>query len=361
MALYRRSETWWASFTGPSGKRVQRSTGTQDKQAAQELHDKWKADAWRVAKLGEKPRRSWQEAVVRWSRETEHKATHTRDVAHLRQLGQYLRGKYLDEVGRDMVDRVTAERLKDGVSHATVNRMLAVLRAVLRRAALEWEWSDRVPRVRLLPEPKRRVRFLTRDEADKLLAQLPEHLAEMARFSLATGLRQANVMGLRWEQVDLERRHVVIHADQAKARKAIAVPLNAEAVLVLRRQVGKHDARVFTYQPSIKDGASLARKGKQRKPPCPIEQVNTKAWREALKRAGIKAFRWHDLRHTWASWHVQQGTPLHVLQELGAWESVEMVRRYAHLTSDHLREYADKLAQPRIVGSDVIATVSERQ
>lgn len=359
MALYQRSSVWWVSYADPSGKRVQRSTGTRDKTAAQELHDKWKADAWRVAKLGERPRRSWQEAVVRWSRETEHKATHERDAAHFRQLDQYLHGKYLDEIGRDMVDHITAERLKAGVAHATVNRMLAALRAVLRRAATEWEWLDRAPKVRLLPEPKRRVRFLTRAEADKLLAQLPEHLAEMARFSLATGLRQANVAGLRWDQVDLERRHVVIHADQAKARRAIAVPLNAEAVLVLRRQVGKHETHVFTYQPAVKDLARLARKGKKRQPPRPIGQVGTKSWREALKRAGIKDFRWHDLRHTWASWHVQGGTPLHVLQELGAWESPEMVRRYAHLTSDHLREYADRLSQPRVVGGDVSATAGK--
>jgi len=63
-----------------------------------------------------------------------------------------------------------------------------------------------------------------------------------------------------------------------------------------------------------------------------------------LKRAGINNFRWHDLRHTWASWHVQAGTPLHVLQELGGWESVEMVRRYAHLSTTHLAEYVDRMS-----------------
>ena len=75
-----------------------------------------------------------------------------------------------------------------------------------------------------------------------------------------------------------------------------------------------------------------------------MRQVNTKAWRQALKRVGIEDFRWHDLRHTWASWHVQAGTPLHVLQELGGWESVEMVRRYAHLSTDHLAEYVERMS-----------------
>jgi len=68
-----------------------------------------------------------------------------------------------------------------------------------------------------------------------------------------------------------------------------------------------------------------------------------------VKRAGPEDFRWHDLRHTRASWHVLQGTPLHVLQELSGWETAEMVRRYAHLSPEHLAEYAEKLAKPRVV------------
>jgi len=69
----------------------------------------------------------------------------------------------------------------------------------------------------------------------------------------------------------------------------------------------------------------------------PVKECNTKAWKNALKRAGIKNFRWHDLRHTWASWHVQSGTSLQELQQLGGWASFEMVLRYAHLSSDHLK------------------------
>jgi integrase len=279
-------------------------------------------------------------------RETSHKASSADDAGHFRWLSPYLRDKYLDDITRDVIEHVTAARVAGGVKPATVNRTLALLRAVLRRAWLEWEWLDRAPKVRLLPEPKRRVRFLTRDEAARLLAALPDHLADMAQFSLATGLRERNVTRLEWSQVDLDRHHVTVHADQAKARRAIAVPLNAEAAAVLRRQVGKHATRVFTYTPP-------ARKGEPPKAPRPVAQANTRAWREALKRAGISDFRWHDLRHCWASWHVQQGTPLHVLQELGGWETAAMVRRYGHLTSQHLREYAEKL------GRDSNATVTQ--
>ena len=124
-----------------------------------------------------------------------------------------------------------------------------------------------------------------------------------------------------------------IHADQAKGCRAIAVRLNADAVVVLREQKGKHPKRVFAFS------------GR------PVSKAGTKAWRAALARVGITDFRWHDLRHTWASWHVQIGTPPHILQELGGWESSEMVRRYAHLSSNHLAEHADKLAQPHVVNA----------
>lgn len=89
--------------------------------------------------------------------------------------------------------------------------------------------------------------------------------------------------------------------------------------------MGKHQSRVFTYY------------GK------PVIKVGTKGWRQCLKRAGIENFTWHGLRHTWASWHVQSGTPLNALQELGGWSSYEMVMRYAHLAPDHLSSYANNL------------------
>ena len=151
-------------------------------------------------------------------------------------------------------------------------------------------------------------------------------------------MRKSNVTGLQWNQIDMARRCAWIHPDQAKARRAIAVPLSNVAMEVVRSLIGQHHTHVFTYQ------------GK------PITQVNSKAWHKALERAGIENFRWHDLRHTWASWHAQAGTPLHILQELGGWESAEMVRRYAHLTSSHLMHFVDRLATMQQEAQKELAT-----
>ena len=338
MSLRKRGTTWWLDISAPNGERIRRTTGTGDKALAQEFHDRVRSELWRIEKLSEKPRRVWDEAVVRWLKEQAHKATAKEDVTKLRWLDPFLGGMELTTVTRAVIDRITEAKLAQGHQNATVNRTLELVRAILRKCVNEWEWLDRAPNVRMLKEPTRRIRFLTREEAQRLLQELPEHLADMAAFSLATGLRASNVTGLEWSQVDLDRRVAWVHADQAKARKPIAVPLNAEAVALVRKQLGKHSTRVFSYQGG------------------PIIQVSTKAWYAALKRAGISDFRWHDLRHTWASWHVQNGTPLFALQEMGGWESMEMVRRYAHMAASHLAPYAEGLMPLRAAELEIHGT-----
>jgi len=85
----------------------------------------------------------------------------------------------------------------------------------------------------------------------------------------------------------------------------------------------------------------------------PVTKSNNHTWRQALVRAGIKYFLWHDVRHTWASWRVQQGTPLHMLQELGGWSDYEIVRRYTQLSVEHLVEYADGLSEIRLISTNL--------
>lgn len=324
MSLYKRKDSpyWWVRFTH-NGRRLQQGTGTADRVAAQQFHDKLKASLWEQDRLGVKPRRTWNDAVVRYLHETGHKATHQEDIRKLRWIDSFLRGMPLDSITRDKLAEISDAKAREATG-ATANRVLALVRAILRKAAYEWEWMDRAPKVRMFKEQSRRVRWLTRAEADALLRALPEHLADMVKFALYTGLRQRNVTQLEWSQIDMPTKVAWIHPDQAKAGKGIPVPLNDEAVAVLRRRMSKqqHLVRVFTYQGQ------------------PLRWVNNHAWKKALLRAGIENFRWHDLRHTWASWHVQAGTPLYKLQQLGGWESAEMVRRYAHLAPEDLAKAA---------------------
>lgn len=173
----------------------------------------------------------------------------------------------------------------------------------------------------------------------RLLWELPDHLAAMMLFSPQTGLRQRNVRELRWSQVDLKRGHVWIHADQAKAGKGISVPLTVQAVDLLREQLGKHLDFVFTFRGQ------------------PVRWVNNSAWKAALRRAKIENFRWHDLRHTWATMHMQAGTPLHVAQQLGGWSTPQMTQRYAHLTLGYLANHVGAFGEHATVCSYGLATL----
>jgi integrase len=325
MSLYKRknSSYWWLKIT-IGGRTIQRSTGTEDKTKAQEYHDTLKAQLWQQDRLGIKPTHSWREGVVRWLIETSDKATHLEDKRKLAWMHQYLGDLTLNNINQDVIDRIRSAKLKEA-SKATTNRYLALIRSILIRARDEWEWIDKAPKIRLFKESNSRERSLTSDQLQALMQELPAHQRETVMFALATGLRQRNVLELEWSQVNLELRHAWIHAGQSKNRRPIAVPLNDTAMQVLQRQLGKHETRVFTYL------------GK------PLKAANTKAWSNALKRAGITDFRWHDLRHTWATWQRQAGTPTHELQRLGGWRTGAMVERYAHLAPDHLATAAKRL------------------
>lgn len=330
MSLYQRGSVYWIRFTAPDGREIRETTQTTDRRQAQEYHDRRKAEAWRVSRLGERPQRTWPDAVVRWLEEHPDRKGLASLLAHLRVADQVLGSLTLEAVNRECLAAFVRVRRAGGAKNSTINEGLSILRNILN-SAQTWGWLDRPPRHQRLPVPERRVRWLTRDEADRLIAHAAPHLAAMIRFSLATGLREQNVCRLAWNQVDLERRVLWIHPDQAKAGKSLAIPLNADAVIVLREQQGRHAQWVFTYQGH------------------PVTCCNNSGWRRALERAGIRDFRWHDLRHTWASWHVQAGTPLATLKELGGWASLDMVMRYAHLDAGHLAEYAERISAPRLV------------
>jgi integrase len=331
MALYRRAGIYYIKLSSPDGSLIRRSARTTDRRKAEEYHDRLKAELWDLVYLKKKPKRSWDEAALRWLQEKSHKRSYKDDVIRIRWFTSHLRGKTLDQISRDMIDDLISRRFR-GRADRTKDLHVALIRAIFRKAMREWEWIETVPAFRTYHRGGDvRVRFLTNEQAELLLANLPDHQREVVLLALVTGLRQGNILQLTWEHVDLDRRIVTIPGYDMKNGESLGVPLNDVAVEVLRRQRGKHPTRVFTYM------------GK------PLNSANTKTWRKALKAAGIKDFRWHDFRHTWATWLRQADVPTWVLQELGGWKSEAMVRRYAHMSVKHLQPYADQLILPDTV------------
>jgi integrase len=151
----------------------------------------------------------------------------------------------------------------------------------------------------------------------------------MSRIRIGDGsvgcrIRAGEILGLAWNRVDLDWKVAWLDHGATKSGDGRGIPLNADAVAALESARGQHPRWCFTFG------------GKR------IHQSST-AWDKAKQRAGIEDFRFHDLRHTWASWHVQNGTSLPELMELGGWKSYEMVLRYAHLAPEKLSSVAGRI------------------
>lgn len=361
MAIKLRGDAWHCDFTAPNGKRIRESLGTADKKQAQELHDKMKAEAWRVNKLGDAPTKTFDEACLRWLDEKAAKKSLDDDKTKIAYFLQRFGGRALSSIKeedireamktlrnrkhRERWEKMRSRLLKAGkpvppfedkpVTLATRNAYLAFMRSLLKLACNEWKWIETVPLIKT-PRPRNnRVRWLTHEEANRLIEEMPDSIRPVVVFALATGLRRTNIINLEWGQVDMSRRVAWIHPDQAKGGKAIGIALNDTACKILREQIGKHRSLVFVHAEE-----KIGPDGKMRKAFRPMRVDDNTGWNAGKKRAGIENFRFHDLRHTWASWLVQAGTPLSIVQEMGGWESIEMVQRYAHLAPAQLTEHA---------------------
>lgn len=325
MSLYQRGGVWWL-YIVHDGARIRRSTGTADRTEAQQIHDKLKADLWN--RQHHPDSHTFAEAVALWL-ETGEKGLPDRYRLNALDIADLTLAELDEKRLRAILRRF---------SGSTRNRVINLLTAVLNQA-MQAGWIAKVPAMARIKTKDERTRWLTMDEWQRLERELPCHLRQMARFALATGLRENNVIGLEWSQVDMARCVAWVHPDQTKTGKPLGVPLSDAALRVLEAQADLHERWVFVWN------------GK------PVTKTSTKSWKAALVRAGIdvyqdeqerdsSTFRWHDLRHTWASWHVMNGTPLEVLQKLGGWRTLQMVMRYAHLAPEHLAQFANN-AQPR--------------
>lgn len=339
MPIKRRGSVWHYSIT-IRNKTHRGSCKTSDEQQAREFHDRERARLWRVSLLGDKPRRTWAETVKRWMGEHADKRSRRDDERHQKFWNEQFSKQgvvYLDEIEPDVVTEIIEEAAlkvtvrKTQIKPATLNRKLQYLRSVMNAAAREYMWLGVSPKFSLFPEFER-LRYINRDEFVRLHAALPSPFNDMALLAVVTGLRRGNITGLRWDQLDFQRRTATFSGQVMKNGKAFSIPLNDTAIAVIRKQLGKHDELVFPTPTGLR-----------------YIDIPSEMWREALQATGIEDFRWHDLRHTWASWLRQDGETLDRIQELGGWEDESMVQRYAHLDVSHLSTSASRL--DRLIGA----------
>ena len=301
-----------------------------------------------------------------WFQQNQSRSTDT--VRRVRKCFPHLLSESMAEITPWALERWRMERKKRGRAATTINRDLAALKAVLSKA-VEWEYliTSPIPRGKVKPlqvDERATVRYLAADEEKALRdalerreaqirgerasantwrlargypvlpdlwgATFADHLRPMTVLALNTGMRRGELFALRWEHVSPQTRMLTVQGKTAKNGKTRHLPLNDEAVDILKRwrEQGSADGFVF---PS-KEGGRL-------------DNIQT-AWENVIARAGITAFRWHDLRHTFASKLVMAGVDLNTVRELLGHADIKMTLRYAHLGPEHKAEAVARLSLP---------------
>ena len=266
-------------------------------------------------RVGRTPRHSLEDALERWLRgEASQLKSHADLIKKVRTIHPYAEGKSLGEIV-DVAEAMKTDAIVEGAAPATVNRKLAILRRVARLAHRQWNWLDQAlgERITLLSGERQRHVFLTPAEVKRLAAAASKPIRDAILLAAMSGLRRGELLALRAGD---RRDGALVLADTKSGRPRI-VPL-----------------------PPAAQAISL-----------PIKvTIGTLAWgfRVARARAKLPKVRFHDLRHTYASWLVQQGASLTVVRDLLGHSSLAVTSRYAHLATSHLREAVKGL--PNLTG-----------
>ena len=351
MPVYKRpNSSYWQIEFEVAGNRIRRSSGTTDRRAAEELEQSLRADVWRQLQLGER-RHTWVDAVEKCRLEDGRQKSWDRTERALAVIAEYIPAETdLTEITYEsllklrellLLRKSTGNGWKNTDrpwKPSTANRVLAVIGSILTRCATT-AWGQMLltsPDIPLFKLQRTERRWITREQAHALLGRFPLHTRDLMILALATGLRKSNVAGLTWERIDFERRCCYVPGYETKAGAPIPVPLNEDALTVLRRWQAIHARIAHEWPEEVRRYVIVYRRR------APIQQVTTRMWRRECQAVGLAGVTFHTMRHSWASWQVQAGTPLRILQEMGGWASLQMPAMYSHLDPGHLADYADR-------------------
>ncbi|MEY0977166.1 tyrosine-type recombinase/integrase [Providencia rettgeri] len=325
MPIYKRGKRYWVDVATPGGERIRKSAGTEDKIKAQEYHDKLKHELWQMGKLDKSPDRSFEEMMNLVLQDAEGQSSYDTKLAYSEYFHSIFKGRKISTITNDEIADslpIFSPMTRKKLSNATRNRYRSI---IMRGFSLAHKmgWLTKSSYIPRMKEPTVRVRWLERWEVELLLSNINvKWMRDFVSIAVLTGMRKSEILSLKWKSVDLVRKVAHVTADNAKSGRARPVPLNDASVEILTEMPRDGDY-VFSNN------------GKRRK------GYYRECYYQALIDSGITDFTFHDLRHTWASWHAQSGTPLMVLKEMGGWETLEMVQKYAHFSGQHLTKYSE--------------------
>ncbi len=322
---------------------VDESTGLSDRRAAEEVLALRAAEIVKRSIHGDVAVRTFADAALSYM-EAGGERVHLAPI-----LKHFGARKLLAAIGQHEIDEA-ARTLKPGASPSTLNRHIYTpIAAVLHHAARK-KWCER-PVIARPAVPRGRVRWITYEEADRLIEAASPHLRPLVIFLLCTGARLSEALYIDWRQVDLSAGHVMLLNEESggvgtKNGESRGVPLHPRAVAALANLEHRRGA---VFRCPVKGKKAKNPTAEERKYGAPYVQRQggggqlRTSWGTMLKRAGLEDFTPHDCRHTWATWHYRENRDLAKLMELGGWKSPGMVMRYVHVNTSHLAASINRL------------------
>src|SRR5580704_2750238 len=341
MAVFKRGKVYWYHFTF-QGRRIQESSGFQNKTAAQRAEAKRKVDLLDrrtgFTKLKVAPKfDEFAEQFLEWSKGQHRPKTQELHSGNCGALKRFFRGKWMDEITHGMVEDFKLARIREkrwgkqkgiAVSVVTVNRALSTLRLMYNYAErCGFQVSNPVKHVEFFRETGR-TRIISLEEELAYMAAASQTLKDIARIMLDTGMRPEEVFRIERTNIDLAQRTIMNPFGKTRAARR-KLTMTEEDWWIMKKRAGSSDS-VYVF-PSPDN------------PERPIGSVR-KAHDGAIRRAKIKpAFRLYDLRHTYASRAVMAGVDLPTLGALLGHTTIQMTMRYVHPAEEHKREAAGKI------------------
>lgn len=327
MGLFKRGKVWWMAITY-KGNRIRKSTETTNKKMAEAIIAKVtvKIIEGQFFDTLQEKERTFDEMMARYMKEH---LVKTRSMKcnnfYLKNLLPFFGHYTLAEITPKRIAEYKSRRYAQGKAPATINRELAAMKAAFNLAIKEWEWCRDNPmsKVSMEKENNQRDRWLSLEEEEGLLKTCPSWIKEIVSFALHTGMRRGEILGLTWAGVDLFRKTVTVFRSKNGERRTI--PLNRTMIHLLKEKLKVRALKtnlVFHSKAHTEIDVNNLRR----------------AFCSALKKNGIQDFRFHDLRHTFATRLVQAGIDLYKVQRLLGHKSPIMTQRYAHHYPESLRD-----------------------
>jgi len=318
MAVYQRGSNWYIDFTF-HGQRIREMIGPSRKGAD-------KVIAKRKAEIAENkfldvrkepdPTKFYDFAkeYLQWSKTNKKPSSYNRELSRMRALYHGFETKDIQAIITLDIERYKSKR-KEEVKPASVNREIALLKHMFTKA-IEWGKLTENPakKVKLLKGEVKRVRFLIPEEIGRLLSNCADHLKPIVTVALHTGMRKGELLGLQWPQIDFEQGIITLTDTKNDERRDI--PMN-ETVKATLKGIERIGANVFCNG----DGETFANV--------------RRSFETAVRKSGIEDFRFHDLRHTFASNLVMEGIDIMTVKELMGHKDLTMTLRYSHLAPNH--------------------------